>query len=381
MLDEVVIAGGGVIGLALAFELLGHDCPVRVLLPAAADGTATHTAAGMLAPVSEADVAHPTLVPLAMDSLGRYPDFVARVEAASGMACGYRREGTLWVALHRDHRAELEHLAGFMGDRGLTAERLDARRLRRLEGGLSPRVVGGFRIPGDHQVDPRALRDALLEAIRAKGGRVEHGVRVVGSVIDGGALTGLRVTREHAEARAVLPCRQAILATGAWLGRDFEGPLPDCGMRPVRGQVLRLHGPPLLDHVIRTPDVYLVPRADGRLVVGASSEEMGFDTRVSAGATFDLLRHAIAAVPEIQELALEEISVGLRPATRDHLPVMGATAVEGLHLCGGHFRNGILLAPGSGFHLARQIVSGVPESMLTPFDPRRFEDLPCPTTH
>lgn len=370
--SEVVIAGAGIIGLAVAFELQEQGIPVRVLAAAEETGTATLTAAGMLAPVSEADVEHVDLIPLALDSLARYPDFIRRVEAASGMTCGYRGEGTLWVALQRDHRAELDHLLAFMADRGMAAQRLDARSLRQLEPALSPRVVAGCRIPGDHQVDPRALREALFSALTERGAQVEVAT-ARGFDTHGGSLAGLWIRRPGQQAPEWLPCERAILALGAWLGQDFEGALPACGMRPVWGQVLRVRGAPLLDHVIRTPDVYLVPRSDGRLIIGASSEERGFDASAQAGATYELLRHAIAAVPDIAELELEEISVGFRPATRDHLPVIGATETPGLHLCGGHFRNGVLLAPGSAAALAASLVAGEDVSALAPFSPRRFE--------
>ncbi len=370
--EDVVIAGAGIIGLSVAFELLEQGFAVRVLAPAEETGTATLTAAGMLAPVSEADVEHVDLIPLALDSLGRYPEFVRRVEAASRMICGYRSEGTLWVALQRDHRAELDHLLDFMADRGMAAERLDARSLRRLEPALSPRVVAGCRIPGDHQVDPRAMREALFEAIKQLGGQVIE-ARACGVDTDEGQLKGLWIERQGENKPEWLACERAVLATGAWLGKDFQGTLPPCGMRPVWGQVLRLRGEPILDHVIRTPDVYLVPRADGRLIIGASSEERGFDASARAGATYELLRHAIAAVPEIAELELEEVSVGFRPVTRDHLPVIGATGTSGLHLCGGHFRNGILLAPGSAAALAASMIAGQDHAELAPFSPRRFE--------
>jgi len=370
--EGVVIAGAGIIGLSLAFELLERGEAVRVLAPADETGTATLTAAGMLAPVSEADVEHVDLIPLALDSLARYPDFIHRVEAASGMSCGYRSEGTLWVALQRDHRAELDHLLAFMADRGMTAERLDARSSRKLEPALSTRVVAGCRIPGDHQVDPRALREALFRAIRELGAEVIAG-SACGFDSRDGCLAGLWIQRQGHDAPEWMPCRRAVLAPGAWLGRDFAGALPDCGMRPVWGQVLRVRGMPVLEHVIRTPDVYLVPRGDGRLIIGASSEERGFDASAHVGATYELLRHAIAAVPEIAEFELEEVSVGFRPATRDHLPVIGVTRTAGLHLCGGHFRNGILLAPGTAAALASSIARGEQAPELVPFCPRRFE--------
>lgn len=366
---QVIVAGAGIIGLTLAFELLELGVDVQVLVAEPESGTATHTAAGMLAPASEADVEHPDLVPFALDSRCRYPHLIERVEAASGQACGYRDQGFLWVALHRDHRAEIEHLQGFMAQRSLQAQMLTSKALRRLEPALSPRVVGGCHIAMDHQVDPRALRAALLAAIAARGGNLIADAALAGVVVEAGKVTGVRAQRPRST--ETLACDHAVLALGAWLERPIDGLPWRWQMRPIKGQVLRLRGTPLLEHVVRTPDVYLVPRADGRLIIGASAEEQGFDTRAMAGPTFELLRHAIAAVPEIQELELEEISVGLRPATADHLPIIGQTDIDGLWVSGGHFRNGILLAAGSAWHLARQLVSGDPAATLAAFAPTR----------
>lgn len=366
-----VVVGAGIIGLSLAFELQERGLEVTLIADRDHAGTATHTAAGMLAPVSEADVEDPRLVPFALDSLQRYPALIERVEATSGMTCGYRDEGLLWVALHRDHRAELEHLQHFMAARGFELELLGSRALRRLEPALTPRAVGGARVAGDHQVDPRVLRAALKQAVTARGAQWLQG-RVVGIETDDQALSGLQI--EHSDgAGARLPCSRAVLATGAWLGQGLAGLDQNWSLRPVKGQVVRLAGKPLLEHVVRTPDVYLVPRHDGRLVIGASAEEAGFDTRPMAGPVLDLLRHAVAAVPEIQELELEEVSVGLRPATADHLPVVGASSIPGLHVAGGHYRNGILLAAATAWHLAAQIADDTPAEALSAFNPKRFQ--------
>jgi glycine oxidase len=162
-----------------------------------------------------------------------------------------------------------------------------------------------------------------------------------------------------------------VLAAGAWCDRELRHPLGETGIRPVKGQLVRLRGPRLLRHVVRTPDVYLVPREDGELLVGATMEEMGFDVGSTAGAVMDLLRHGWEALPGIYDLELAEVSVGLRSAVEDHLPLIGASGIEGLFLATGHFRNGILLAPGTAHHLARQMTEGREPRELRPFRPGR----------
>jgi glycine oxidase len=163
-----------------------------------------------------------------------------------------------------------------------------------------------------------------------------------------------------------------VVAAGAWSGRDLDLPIDRLALRPVKGQLVRLHGPRLLRHVVRTPEVYLVPRADGELLIGATMEEMGFDLSPTGGAAMDLLRRAWAALPGVYDLRLVEVSVGLRSAVDDHLPVVGATEVEGLFLALGHFRNGVLLAPATAHYLARWVAGGEPPGELAPFAPGRL---------
>lgn len=364
---DVVVVGAGVIGLAVAFELARAGRHVLVLERAHAGSGATAAAGGMLAPVSEADLEAGPLLSLGLDSLRRYPRFVADVEEASGVRCGLRTEGTLWVAVHRDDQEELAHLRATLRERGLAADALSAAEVAAHEPHLSPRVLGGLRVGSDHQVDPRALSRALLEAVRRLGGRLRTGVAVHEVTATGGRVSSVTGVLEGGQAIAVA-CNEVVLAAGAWTTATIRSPLPDLGVRPVKGQLLRLRGPaPLLRHVVRHPDVYLVPRADGELLVGATMEEVGFDPAVTAGAMLDLLRHAWQVVPGIYDLELAEVSVGFRSAVRDPLPVLGPTEVPGLHLAVGHFRNGILLAPVTAALVAGSLLRGHALPEVAPF--------------
>jgi glycine oxidase len=368
--SEAVVVGGGITGLSLAYELARRGREVLVLDRHDVAGVATRAAAGMLAPTSEADLSERALVDLELDSLRRYPEFVAGLERLTGESCGYRTDGTLWVALNRDQDGELERLFAMQRAKGLPARRLSAVEALAREPHLSGRIVAGLLAEGDHQIDPRALTRALGAALARLGGHVVAGCRVdriehVGDevVAVSGAVGGraLRVS-----------CQVAVLAGGVW-SEDVDAPLPPLGLRPVKGQLVRLAGPELIRHVVRSPDVYLVPRRGGELLVGATMEEQGFDARPMAGAVLDLLREAWRLLPGVYELAISELSVGFRPALRDHLPVIGAAAVRGLYVATGHFRNGVLLAPATAHHLAEWIVGGAPPAALAPFGLERLE--------
>ena len=363
---DAVIVGAGVIGLAVAFELLRRGRQVLLCERHAPGAGASTVAAGMLAPTSEADIEEPLLIDFALDSLRRYPAFVAAVEAAGGRRCGLRREGTLWVARNRDDEADLEHLLSMQRAKRLRSRRLTAKEIFDREPHLSPRVIGGLLVEDDHQIDPRRLIPVLDEAVRRLGGIVCDGWDVETVQVDGSGahvLTG----RRRSGSRFSVIGNVVVLATGAWTGIAVDPPLPALGIRPVKGQIVRLEGAPLIQHVVRTPEVYLVPRANGELVVGATMEEQGFDRRPTGGAVMDLLRSAWEVLPGIYDLAVRELSVGFRPAARDSLPVIGPTPVAGLFIANGHFRNGILLAPATAYYLAEAIVTGTVPDVLTPF--------------
>jgi glycine oxidase len=369
--DHVVV-GAGVIGLTLAHELLSRGKRVVVLDRGRPGGGATDTAGGMLAPILEAEHEPPPLVELALDSQSRFPELVARLEAATGTRCGYRTEGTLCVARDRDDMAELEHLSCLLEDRGLGCSMLAAEEVCALEPHLSSRVRGGLDVRRDHQIDPRALSRTLVAAIERLEGVIRQGVIVEEVEARAGRVVAVRgLDAEGAGFR--LEVGSVTVAAGAWMTRDIRLPSAVAGLRPVKGQLLRLHGPRLLERVVRSPDVYLIPRAAGELLVGATMEEMGFDETASAGAVMDLLRHAWEIAPGIYDLELREVCVGLRSAVDDHMPVVGPTEVEGLHVAVGHFRNGVLLAPATAHYLADTIESGVAPPALEPFSPSRLK--------
>ena len=368
--SEVVVVGGGIVGLAVAYELARRGREVLVLDRDDIAGAATRAAAGMLAPTSEADLADRSVVDLELDSLGRYPGFVAGIEALSGQSCGHRTEGTLWIALNRDQDVDLDRLVSMQRVKGLTARRLSPEAVLAREPHVSGRIVGGLLAEEDHQVDPRALSAALTTALTRLHGRVAAGCRA--TRVEHGAGRVEAVSGVAGEVAFRIAADVVVLAAGAW-SEDVDAPLPPLWLRPVKGQLVRLVGPELVTHVVRSPDVYLVPRRGGELLVGATMEEQGFDALPTAGAVLDLLREAWRILPGVYDLAVRELSVGFRPAVRDHRPLIGATATRGLFVATGHFRNGVLLAPATAHYLAECISGGVVPAALLPFAIERLE--------
>lgn len=373
---DTVVVGGGIIGLAVAFELSQRGQHVTVLEAARlGERAAAGVAAGMLAPGSEADLSDARLTSFALASHALYPQWVARVEQASGLEAGFDRTGTLFVALHSDHLALLEHLERFQYERGLHSQRVGAARLREIEPLLAPGVAGGLHLRDDWQVDPRRLLCALRAALVNAGSIVIEGtaVRRVSP-----AAGGYVIDAEQAGKALQYAASRVAITAGAWT-RRIESPVsglplfPSLPVRPVKGQLLRLRGKPLIHHIVRTPDVYIVPRGDGELIVGATMEEQGFDERSTAGAVYELLRQARAVLPGVTELELAECNVGFRPALRDHLPAIGATAEPGLYVAAGHFRNGVELAPITAQLLADVICDGRVDPLLAGLSPQRFE--------
>jgi len=374
---DIVVIGAGVIGLSVAYALARGERSVLVLDRAGAQGAAARAAAGMLAPVSESELEDDATLALGLASLARYPDFVAELESASGTGCGLRPEGTLWVATNRDDLAELDHLARRLELRHLPFHRLDAGDVLALEPRLSARVLGGLEVECDRQVDPRRLLEALETALVARGGEVRRGQGVRAIDADDGRLAGISFTGESGALERFAP-GAAVLAAGAWSTGGIRSPLAHLGVRPVKGQALRLRGEPVLAHVVRRPGLYLVPRRDGELVIGATMEEMGFDLAVTAGGIYELLREAWQCLPAIYDLELAELSVGLRPASRDNRPLIGATGIEGLFVATGHGRSGVLMAPATAELLAELILTGRTPEALEPFAPSRLEAAAAP---
>ncbi len=368
---DVLVVGGGVIGLSCAWRLAQRGAEVAVLERGEPGEGATRVAAGMLAPVGELTFGEPELLELTLAAARLYPEFVAELEAASGKSTGYEQLGALHVALDRDEAAQLRRVHDLQRSLELEAEWLPPRRCRDLEPGLTPSFHGGVFAAGEAAVDPRALTVALLGALRAAGVEVLSGTEVIDAVLDGDRLVGVR-TRKQTELQRdfsphtgdnLLRAETTVLAGGAWSGA--AGWLPEHArppVRPVKGQVLELRrrdGEPPARHILASERVYLVPRRDGRLVVGATVEEMGFDTAVTAGGVHELLREAYRLLPEVAEMELLGATAGLRPGTPNNLPLVGPGAIDGLVLATGHFRNGILLAPLAAQAVADLLVAEV----------------------
>ncbi|MEU8676713.1 glycine oxidase ThiO [Streptomyces sp. NPDC048560] len=375
---DVLVIGGGIIGLVTAWRAAQRGMSTAVADPDPGGGAAS-VAAGMLAAVTELHYGEQTLLGLNVASAARYPAFAAELEEASGQEIGFRACGTLAVALDSDDRAHLRELHALQQRSGLESEWLTGRECRRLEPMLAPGVRGGLRVDGDHQVDPRRLAAALVTACE-RAGVVFHRAWTRRLTVTHDRAAGA-VTEEGAE----LFADQVVLAAGSLSGR-LAG-LPDDvvpPVRPVKGQVLRLTVPPAyapflsrtVRAVVRGSHLYLVPRENGELVVGATSEELGWDTTVTAGGVYELLRDAHELVPGITELPLTETRAGLRPASPDNAPLLGPTALPGLHLATGHHRNGVLLTPVTGDVMAHVLTTGELPEVGRPFTPSRFAPSP-----
>jgi glycine oxidase len=355
---DVIVVGGGAIGLCCAWRLARDGARTVVLDRAEPPAGATRVAAGMLAPIGELAFGEPELLRMTIAAAEIYPDFVAELEAASEMSSGYARHGALHIALDRDEAAELRRVHDLQRSLGLGAEWLPPRRCRELEPGLTPSFNGGVHAPDEAAVDPRRMVGALLAALAVDGAEVRGGTDVVAPILAGGRLEGVR-TGDGEDLRA----SQVVLATGAWAGAASW--LPESArppVRPVKGEILELRAPdgaPPCERIVASERVYLVPRPDGRLIVGATTEERGFDATVTAGGVHELLREAYRLLPEVAEMELVEAAAGLRPGTPDNLPLIGPGALEGLVLACGHYRNGILLAPLTGDAVA-DVVAGKP---------------------
>lgn len=371
MTPDVVVAGGGLLGLAVAWRAAQRGMSVTVVDPAPGSG-ASYAAAGMLAPVAEAAFGEEPLVRLGRASLAAYPSFVAELEEVSGAVVGLRTAGTLLVGLDADDVRALDHVSAFHRELGLAATRLAPTACRRREPSLSPRLRGGVEVAGDHSVDARALHAALLAAVAACDVELVP-ARVAEVAVRDGRASGVRLDDGR-----LLAAGQTVLALGAWSGQLPGVPAGAVPVRPVKGQILRLRGEALLDGTVRAlvrgRSVYLVPYGGDRLVVGATVEEQGFDARVTVGGVLDLLRDATEVVPGLTELELVETLVRWRPGTPDNGPLLGRSAVAGLVLATGHYRNGVLLTPATGSAVAAVLAGEELPGPAAAFAARRFAD-------
>jgi glycine oxidase len=384
---DVVVVGGGVIGLSAAWRLAQRGASVTVVdagivdgafgpaSGAAAFGAASGVAAGMLAPVTEARLGEEPLLALNRASWARWPAFAAEVADAAGRPVGYRADGTLVVALDADDRAALEELAARHRLMGLEVSLLRAREARAVEPGLAPGVRGGMLAAGERSVDPEALVPALRDAAAAAGVTLLSAKVERVTIGPGGGVTGVALMSGETLAAAT-----TVLAAGCRSGSIPglpEGARPP--VRPVKGQILTLRqdpGDPLVGRtlrgLVRGSSIYLVPRDDGRVAVGATVEERGWDARPTAGGAYELLRDALALVPGLDDAELVAVRTGLRPGSPDDLPMVGPGAVDGLVVATGHHRNGILLTPITAEAVAAAVLGEPVPAEVAACDPRRF---------
>jgi glycine oxidase len=368
---DVAVIGGGVVGLSVAWAALRRGLSVLLLDRGDPEASASFVAAGMLAPTSEVAHGEESLLALGLASSRLYDAWCKELAESSGLDPGLRRCGSLMIARDRDEAEALERELAYRERLGLVAWRLRPSEARRLEPALAPTLRLALEIPDDHAIDPRALTAALAAAVCAAGGEIRHGAEVAALLhtdqrVEGVALrSGDRIGAER-----------VVVAAGAWAAQ-IPG-LPEHArvpVRPVKGQILRLRDPSgagLVERVLRLADGYLVPRGDGRYVLGATVEERGWDRDPTAGGVFELLRAAREALPGVDEWIVEEVAAGLRPGTPDNSPLLGAGELEGLYWATGHYRGGVLLAPITGEALAAALTGEAPPPEALPFTPGRF---------
>ncbi|RJL31379.1 glycine oxidase ThiO [Bailinhaonella thermotolerans] len=349
MTHDVIVVGGGIIGLSVAWRAAAAGLSVAVM-DAHTGGGASHAAAGMLAPVSEVTYTEEPLLRIGLASLDLWGEFAAELDDPA-TPLDFGTSGTLEVAASADDLAVLDDLARFQDKLGLPVERLTGRECRRLEPMLAPGITGGLLCARDAWVDPRRVVTALRVRLRR---------------------LGVPLIEERAERVEDIDAGAVVLAAGSW-----SGGLAALPVRPVKGQILRLRGPKgflgrTVRGLVRGSHAYLVPRGDGELVLGATQEEMGFDTTVTAGGVWELLRDAREVVPGITELELAETYAGLRPGTPDNLPLIGPVPGTRVIAATGHGRNGVLLAPFTAETVVRTLTGGEPGELAAACDPGRF---------
>jgi len=335
---DAAIAGGGVIGGAIALELARAGLRVAVFDRQQAGQEASWAGAGILSPAPE-NPGMVAMVPLGKASLALYPEFVGLVEEISGKSTGFRPKGTLEALFSHDTKAELSTIIALHHGLGLKAEPLRAEDARELEPALSQEVEAAVFRPEEGSVDNRTLTAAILKAAERSGAEIFSGDGAKAIWRDGDRCAGLVLQNEKVEAK------WTIIAAGCF-SATIEGIAPYVPVRPAKGQMAALRADDLkMERVLWSETIYLVPRNDGRILAGATLEYAGFDKRTTAGGIEKILSAAIDLAPGLANARLEETWAGLRPDSPDHLPILGPTDVDGLLIATGHFRSGILLAP------------------------------------
>jgi glycine oxidase len=368
----IAIIGGGVIGLAIGWRLAEAGEEVTIFERGRAGGGASWAAAGMLAPVSEAEAEEEALIDLALAGHALWPSFADELTAAAGLPIDYWPCGGLHLALNRDEVERLRFLRDFHAGLRLESQWISVAEARARSPHLSPNLKAALFCASDHQVDNRKLATALRRAFLGAGGLLQEEAEVTALDLAGGKVAGVVVGERRHSADTV------ILAGGAWSGIVEAIPSRQRpAVRPVKGQMLSVTmALPLANCILWREGWYLVPRRDGRLLIGATVEEQGFDDRMTAGGLFQLLDQARELLPGIDELAVEETWCGFRPASRDDAPILGPSSLPGLIYATGHYRHGILLTPITAAGIAEHVLRGELPPRLRSFTAARFETSP-----
>lgn len=368
---DAVIAGGGLIGASIAFELASAGLKVAVFDTQKPGREASWASAGMISPPPESPAMSP-LLPLSLASTRLYPKFIGRIEELSGQSVGYRKDGALDIMFNEDAAAGIDDILAQHRAAGLQAESLSREQVRELEPALSPEVRAAIHRPDEASLDNRLFTEATLEAARRKGVEIFSGNGAKAVWFEGRTCVGLQLETGRVAAR------WTVIAAGCFSAR-IEGTAAYAPVIPAKGQMMalrcdavRLQRDLWLDHN------YLVPRNDGRIIAGATVEYEGFDRSVTAGGLQKILTGAISLVPALEKARIEETWTGLRPDSPDHLPILGPTDRDGLLIATGHFRSGILLAPITARLLREWVTSQKLSVDCAPFSPLRFQQM-CQT--
>lgn len=368
MKTDVIIVGAGVIGLSIAYELLCRGTRVTLVDRGDPGKEASWAAAGVLAPQGALPV-NRAYLDLCISSLDLFADWSSRLLEETGIDVEYRTEAGLQVAFDDAESEELDERYRHQVDLGLPVERLSGEEVRALEPMLSPETRCGLLFERMHQVENRRLVQALVAAVRSRGGAFRIGDPVVDLIVRRNRAAGVVVPGERIGAERV------VVAAGAWSGLLKWIPGSPPPVQPVRGQMVCVdgRGVPPLSRVIYGLEQYLVPRRDGRVLMGATVEKTGFDASVTAGGVSDVIREGLRMAPGLAEAPVVESWAGLRPMSKDGKPILGPAGLERLVLATGHFRNGILLAPITGRLIAHHLEHGAVSAAMASFLPDRFE--------
>jgi glycine oxidase len=368
-MNKIGIIGGGIVGLACGWQLVKKGFHVEILEKEKEFKGAAWVSAGMLAPQAELGFEEFDYFSLCMKSLDMYPSFLTELEKDSGIHVPLKKCGTLMAAFDRDQTERLKRIKDFRLKVNMPGKWLTGSEAKELEPLLSPKCTCGLLFEEDAEVDNRKLLEALKQAFINLGGKLyeEHTVESV-NIVNGKA-ESLHFHGIDAKYDKIL------IAAGSWLpkikGLEF---LADCFIKPVKGQIISLKASPEFDlkYAVRANDVYIVSKSDGRIIIGASVEDFGYDRTITAGAVYTLLENAWEAIPGIYELEMLGVEAGLRPGSMDNQPMLGETGIENLFIAGGHYRSGVLLAPITAYNMANIVAGEKYAEEIDKFSVKRF---------